>query len=378
MVLDHLVIQRMDTTGKQLFKKGQAEKSGQPFSKDELNAILKFGAAELFKEEDENNVASDEPVCDIDDILRRAETRTEEVEEDDDGLLSSFKVASLAMDEDEAVSSASKIGVSDGGGGGGAIQKLWDQIIPESYRAELEEEEREKELSELYLGPRQRKTVLQNGENKENQGKRKHESDDESNTDENEDDSPPKKKKKGKVNGFTDNEIRRFVKSYKKFAQPLTRMQDIATDADLGDKEMHELVDLGRQVRETCESAVENETEDKKAGNVKIGGVAVHAKKLIDTETLLRPLGKAIPSEKNDRLEWRLEQGTKDANFDVDWGAEEDSRLLIGIYEHGLGNWEEIKVPIYSFDLFCIPESFNSDISHQLFDYIITFVNSQQ
>merc|ERR1719289_473045 len=97
MVLDHLVIQRMDTTGKQLFKTGVAQKSGQPFSKDELNAILKFGAEELFKEEEDKE--GDEPICDIDEILKRAETRSEEqMEEDDDGLLSSFKVASLTMD----------------------------------------------------------------------------------------------------------------------------------------------------------------------------------------------------------------------------------------------------------------------------------------
>ena len=29
-------------------------------------------------------------------------------------------------------------------------------------------------------------------------------------------------------------------------------------------------------------------------------------------------------------------------------------------------------------DFFCIPESFNTNISHQLFDYIKTFVKSQQ
>lgn len=33
----------------------------------------------------------------------------------------------------------------------------------------------------------------------------------------------------------------------------------------------------------------------------------------------------------------------KAAHFDVDWGVEEDSRLLLGIYEHGYGNWELIK-----------------------------------
>ena len=37
--------------------------------------------------------AGDEPICDIDEILRRAETRTEDqCDEEDDGLLSSFKV----------------------------------------------------------------------------------------------------------------------------------------------------------------------------------------------------------------------------------------------------------------------------------------------
>merc|ERR1711892_1439518 len=60
MVLDHLVIQRMDTTGRTVLKSGMdasaggQDKSGQPFSKDELNAILKFGAEELFKEDDDD------------------------------------------------------------------------------------------------------------------------------------------------------------------------------------------------------------------------------------------------------------------------------------------------------------------------------------
>merc|ERR1711892_1228814 len=172
MVLDHLVIQRMDTTGRTVLNAsgGGQDKSGQPFSKDELNAILKFGAEELLKEDDDDK-DGDEPVCDIDEILKRAETRThEENDAAGDDLMSGFKVASLAVDEDDAVKSA-KI---DGGvvGAGGGIQKLWEEIIPSNVREELEEEERQKELAELYLGPRQRKTVL-GGENKENENKRK-------------------------------------------------------------------------------------------------------------------------------------------------------------------------------------------------------------
>jgi chromodomain-helicase-DNA-binding protein 1 len=81
MVLDHLVIQRMDTTGRTVLKSGKAaggrDKIGQHFSKDELNAILKFGAEELFKEDDDKETG-DEPVCDIYEIFKRAETRTYE------------------------------------------------------------------------------------------------------------------------------------------------------------------------------------------------------------------------------------------------------------------------------------------------------------
>lgn len=35
---------------------------------------------------------------------------------------------------------------------------------------------------------------------------------------------------------------------------------------------------------------------------------------------------------------------TKPANFDIDWGKEDDSNLLIGIYEYGYGSWEMIKM----------------------------------
>lgn len=53
MVLDHLVIQRMDTTGRTVLdKKGSSNNN--PFNKEDLTAILKFGAEELFKDEDED------------------------------------------------------------------------------------------------------------------------------------------------------------------------------------------------------------------------------------------------------------------------------------------------------------------------------------
>merc|ERR1711988_1778484 len=43
------------------------------------------------------------------------------------------------------------------------------------------------------------------------------------------------------------------------------------------------------------------------------------------------------------RKAWRVDLNPKEAHFDVAWSTEEDSKLLIGIYLHGLGSWEQIK-----------------------------------
>ncbi|OXB66600.1 UNVERIFIED_CONTAM: hypothetical protein H355_014216, partial [Colinus virginianus] len=76
MVLDHLVIQRMDTTGKTVLHTGSTPSSSTPFNKEELSAILKFGAEELFKEPEGEEEEPQE--MDIDEILKRAETRENE------------------------------------------------------------------------------------------------------------------------------------------------------------------------------------------------------------------------------------------------------------------------------------------------------------
>lgn len=68
MVLDHLVIQRMDTTGRTVLNKRDASgtTANNPFNKEDLNAILKFGAEELFKDDDEND---EDPVVSIESLI---------------------------------------------------------------------------------------------------------------------------------------------------------------------------------------------------------------------------------------------------------------------------------------------------------------------
>uniref|UniRef100_A0A0Q3VR02 Protein CHROMATIN REMODELING 5 n=1 Tax=Setaria italica TaxID=4555 RepID=A0A0Q3VR02_SETIT len=103
MVLDHLVIQKLNAEGR--LEKKESKKGGSMFDKNELSAILRFGAEELFKEDktDEETKRNLESL-DIDEILERAEkveTKGGEGEEGNE-LLSAFKVANFSSGEDDA------------------------------------------------------------------------------------------------------------------------------------------------------------------------------------------------------------------------------------------------------------------------------------
>ncbi|XP_010147126.1 PREDICTED: chromodomain-helicase-DNA-binding protein 1-like, partial [Eurypyga helias] len=81
-----------------------------------------------------------------------------------------------------------------------------------------------------------------------------------------------------------------------------------------------------------------------KGPTFRISGVQVNAKLVISHEEELAPLHKSIPSDPEERKRYVIPCHTKAAHFDIDWGKEDDSNLLIGIYEYGYGSWEMIKM----------------------------------
>ncbi|XP_070132816.1 chromodomain-helicase-DNA-binding protein 1 isoform X1 [Drosophila bipectinata] len=371
MVLDHLVIQRMDTTGRTVLdKSGNGHSSNSnPFNKDDLSAILKFGAEELFKDEQEHD---DELVCDIDEILRRAETRNEDPEMPGDDLLSAFKVASIAAFEEEPSESAAK--QEQNAGDEEDDSKDWDDIIPEGYRKVIEDQERAKEMEDLYLPPR-RKTAAANqadGKRGAGKGKGKQQANDSADSDYevgsegSGDDGRPRKRgrpaMKEKITGFTDAELRRFIRSYKKFPAPLHRLEAIACDAELQEKPLAELKRLGEMLHDRCvqfldehkEEENKTSTVDETPGakqrraratfSVKLGGVSFNAKKLLASEQELQPLNEIMPNAAEERQNWTFNIKTRAPVFDVEWGAEEDTKLLCGIYQYGIGSWEQMKL----------------------------------
>ncbi|XP_070171806.1 chromodomain-helicase-DNA-binding protein 1 isoform X3 [Polyergus mexicanus] len=365
MVLDHLVIQRMDTTGRTVLDKKNAGTNNNPFTKEDLTAILKFGAEDLFKDEE---AGDEEPSCDIDEILRRAETRDEGPTTVGDELLSAFKVASFKPTFEEDLEPINQPNDNDD------ESKDWAEIIPENFRKKVEEEEKSKEMEDLYLPPRSRKTLQQINQGEGRGRKRKKIQDDSEEGEESDseaegsDDEKPKKRGRPRVlpreyvKSFTDVEIRRFVKSYKKFPAPLKRLDDIATDADLQEKPMSELRFLGEQLKSRCDMCLiefENMAKENKTGEeegkgpgrkrgrgptFKIGGVMVNAKSFSAAVKELEPLEQALPSDPEQRANWHLDIKSKPANFDCEWTSEDDSRLLRGIYQHGMGSWEAIKM----------------------------------
>uniref|UniRef100_A0A8B9ZCZ1 DNA helicase n=1 Tax=Buteo japonicus TaxID=224669 RepID=A0A8B9ZCZ1_9AVES len=334
MVLDHLVIQRMDTTGRTVLDNNSGRSNSNPFNKEELTAILKFGAEDLFKElegeESEPQVCMGDHVC-------------------------SFFVANFATMEEEETELDER------------SQKDWDDIIPEEQRKKVEEEERQKELEEIYMLPRIRsstKKVQPISRNAETKRRLQRSSGSESETDDTDDEKRPKRRgrprsvRKDTVEGFTDAEIRRSICciKYKTFF-PFPRLECIARDAELVDKSVADLKRLGELIHNSCVSAMQEYEEQLKenpgeAGKgpgkrrgptIKISGVQVNVKSIIQHEEEFEMLHKSIPTDPEERKKYRLTCRVKAAHFDVDWGVEEDSRLLVGIYEHGYGNWELIK-----------------------------------
>jgi chromodomain-helicase-DNA-binding protein 1 len=274
MVLDHLVIQRMDTTGRTVLSKWaktETEMSKSvPFGKEELSAILKFGAEELFKEGDDSRDKELQEM-DIDDILQHAEMQNFEpqgvgVAND---LLSQFKVASIVIDEEELrgpqpipltpttpshSTKALNTAVSRY-----RTDKSWEELIPSEDLQQMKAEEDQEEHLKLYLPPRQRNvknyredTTTVTNKTKRSQGRGPSQHSRQRQPAHNSVGPSESSTLAIRDHGLSPTEIRRFIKSYRRFASPLKRIDVIAVDAELQEKSLHDLRSLAKSLSQTC------------------------------------------------------------------------------------------------------------------------------
>ena len=124
MVLDHLVIQTMDTSG------SGENRGAAPFDKTELNLILKFGAEELFKA---GGAEEKDKELDLDSILQSAELRENEETPQSEAnreLLGAFKCTNIVFGEE-----------GDGEKEEENNDKDWWEILPSIQKAKVDGEE---------------------------------------------------------------------------------------------------------------------------------------------------------------------------------------------------------------------------------------------
>ncbi|BAT80849.1 Protein CHROMATIN REMODELING 5 [Vigna angularis] len=332
MVLDHLVIQKLNAEGR--LEKKEAKKGGSYFDKNELSAILRFGAEELFKEERNDEESKKRLLSmDIDEILERAEKVEEKEADGEQGneLLSAFKVANFCNDEDD-----------------GSFWSRW--IKPDSVFQ-----------AEEALAPRSARNIKSYAEvdpsEKTNKRKKK------------EPEPPERVQKRRKPDysapavpmiegacvqvrswsygNLSKRDALRFSRSVMKYGNE-SQIDLIAAEVGgaVGAAPTGAQVELFNAFIDGCTEAVELGNLDVKGPLLDFFGVPVKANDLLTRVQQLQLLARRIDRYDDPIAQFRVLSYLKPSNWSkgCGWNQIDDARLLLGIYFHGFGNWEKIRL----------------------------------
>ncbi|KAI8896505.1 P-loop containing nucleoside triphosphate hydrolase protein [Globomyces pollinis-pini] len=318
MVLEYSIITTMDTTGLGLMQKGKKSVSmGDKVSNEELQAILKFGASNLFKPETEGaEPAAKLEEMNLDDILSRAvEYQAEEQTGTSLGsaeFLSQFHVSDVA-------------------------QMTWDELIPEELRPKQEEEDIGEQIGDSLDSRRRGGPVnYAGGELITFDSKTKKKST-----------KVTKKKDGGNPKTLTSKNRKDIYKYLQKWGDWKRKLPQIMEDADITDKDPEIVSDVINGIINVCKEAVENYEEEGPSKKSKAILADFQDVTKINSESLLQRikdmefLNKRLENE--DLKRFRISWSKADTKWSVDWSAIEDAALLVGIYKHGYGELESIQ-----------------------------------
>lgn len=331
MVLDHLVIQKLNAEGR-LEKK--ESKKGSFFDKNELSAILRFGAEELFKE-DKNDEESKKKLLsmDIDEILERAE-KVEEKEpggEQGNELLSAFKVANFGSAEDDGSFWSRWIKPE-------AVGHAEDALVPRAAR-------NTKSYAEANQPEMSNKRKKKGPEPQERLQKRRRA-----------DYSVPAvpmiegatfQVRRWSYGNLSKRDALRFSRAVMKFGNQ-SQISFIAEEVGgaVGAAPPEAQIELFDALIDGCKEAVEVEILDPKGPLLDFFGVPVKANDLITRVQELQLLAKRISRYEDPIAQFRVLMYLKPSNWSkgCGWNQIDDARLLLGIHYHGFGNWEKIRL----------------------------------
>ncbi|EMD37878.1 chromodomain-helicase DNA-binding protein [Gelatoporia subvermispora B] len=343
MVLEYAIINQMDTTQAHLSSKAGASKDAakpNDLSKDELHAVLKYGAQKIFdKDDSQQSKKLDE--MDLDDILNRAEHH-------------------------ETVAATGETGASLGGEGFLAQfanvsdvknDMSWEDIIPLEERQRFEREEDHRKAEELAAAS-------------ESKGKRSHANVSYEGMDvEQPAPSQPSKKPKApapqrktpsqKAMELKERDVRVLIRSLQRWGDIRQRYEVIVNESKLQEKNRGMIIDTADEIIDQCARAVE-ENNSEKRNRVAAGETLTNAQKSkavlvtyrnvgnINAETVLsrhrdlQILYNYLHDLGDDVYNWQIpiDNIRPTLNWSGRWGPQDDAMLLVGAYLYGFGNWE--------------------------------------
>ncbi|XP_057789964.1 protein CHROMATIN REMODELING 5 isoform X2 [Salvia miltiorrhiza] len=330
MVLDHLVIQKLNAEGR-LEKK--ETKKGSTFDKNELSAILRFGAEELFKEE-KNDEESKKRLLgmDIDEILERAEKVEDKATEGEEGheLLSAFKVANFGSTEDDGTFWSRMIKPE-------AVSQAEDALAPRAAR-------NIKSYAEAIPSERTNKRKKKGVETQERMSKRRRADSVYS--------PPVLEGATAQVRGWSygnlpKRDATRFFRAVKKFgndSQISLIAAEVGGTVEAAPTEAQ--IELYDALIDGCREAIKGEILDPKGPLLDFFGVPVKADDLLGRVEELQLLAKRINRYEDPLSQFRALAYLKPSTWSkgCGWNQKDDARLLLGVYYHGFGNWEKIRL----------------------------------
>ncbi|KAL5565845.1 hypothetical protein UlMin_029009 [Ulmus minor] len=333
MVLDHLVIQKLNAEGR-LEKK--ETKKGSYFDKNELSAILRFGAEELFKEEKNDEESKKRLLSmDIDEILERAEKVEEkEVGEEGKELLSAFKVANFGSTEDDGSFWSRWIKPE-------AVAQAEDNLAPRAARntksyaenAETAPPERSSKRKKKEIEPPERVTKRRKADNSVAFAPMI--------------EGASAQVRRWSCGNLSKRDALRFSRAVMKFGNE-SQLSLIAEEVGgaVVSSPPDAQIELFNALLDGCKEAVEVGSLDSKGPLLDFFGVTVKASELLTRVQQLQILAKRISRYENPIAQFRVLSHLKPANWSkgCGWNQIDDARLLLGIHYHGFNNWEKIRL----------------------------------
>ncbi|KAK6925557.1 SNF2, N-terminal [Dillenia turbinata] len=332
MVLDHLVIQKLNAEGRLERKEA---KNGSKFDKNELSAILRFGAEDLFKE-DKNEEESKKRLLsmDIDEILERAE-KVEEKEagvEEGHELLSAFKVANFGSSEDDG--------------------SFWSRLIKPEAVAHAEDAparraaRNTKSYAEENHSERSTKRKKKGVEPQERAQKRRR-ANNAAVCSVPMVEGAAAQVREWSCGNLSKRDATRFLRAVMKFGNP-SEIRLIAAEVGgtIEAAPTDAQIEIFNALIDGCREASNRGNSDPKEPLLDFFGVPVRAAETLNRIQELQLLAKRISRYENPIAQFRALGYLKPPQWSkgCGWNQIDDGRLLLGIHYHGFGSWEKIRL----------------------------------